>query len=166
MEITEVAIKVLPPRNRPDGRLDDKMLAFANIVIDGAMAVHGMKVVRGMRGQLFVAMPDRKLEDTCPACTSNTALKDRHCRFCGARLADDRASNGPDGKPRHFSDVVHPIDAATRAYLEDRILGAYRDAVEEIRAKAYEKAMAGDEARPAPGPLAARVATATAEVGV
>lgn len=51
MQITDVRISI------PQNRAND-LLAFANIVIDGCFAVHGLKIIDGKDG-LFVAMPSK-----------------------------------------------------------------------------------------------------------
>lgn len=55
MEITEV--KVYPVR-----KADDKLKAFATIILDDCFVVRDLKVINGNSG-LFVAMPSRKKAD-------------------------------------------------------------------------------------------------------
>ena len=54
IEITDVKITVL--------KSEDKMKALASIVVNNALAIHGLKVIEGVNG-LFVAMPSRKTKD-------------------------------------------------------------------------------------------------------
>lgn len=42
---------------------EDKLLAFASIVIDDCFAIHSLKILKSEKG-LFVAMPSAKLKDT------------------------------------------------------------------------------------------------------
>ena len=51
MEITDVKITLVD---------EGKLRAFATIVLDDCIAVHGLKVIQGQSG-LFVAMPSRPL---------------------------------------------------------------------------------------------------------
>lgn len=55
MEITEV--KVYPVR-----KPDEKLKAFATIILDGCFVVRDLKVIHGNSG-LFVAMPSKKKAD-------------------------------------------------------------------------------------------------------
>ncbi|MGI6455607.1 MAG: septation regulator SpoVG [bacterium] len=55
MEITEV--KVYPVR-----KADDKLKAFATIILDDCFVIRDLKVINGNSG-LFVAMPSRKKAD-------------------------------------------------------------------------------------------------------
>ena len=53
MEITGVKISL---------RNDEKLKGFANIIFDNAFVIHGLKIIRGLKGY-FVAMPSRKRRD-------------------------------------------------------------------------------------------------------
>ncbi|MRR51736.1 MAG: septation protein spoVG [Rhodocyclaceae bacterium] len=55
MQITEIRVSL----RQGD---DTKLLAFANITIDNAFAVRGIKIIQGTSGP-FIAMPSRKLAD-------------------------------------------------------------------------------------------------------
>lgn len=149
MEVTEANVCLQTPRVRHDGVSDDHLLAFATIVLDDAFRVDGLKVIRGNRDNLFVAMPTRRADSPCGRCRVRNGLRDNFCRACGVAL--DRygvmaAAAGPEGKVRLDYDVVHPINAACREMVEDAVLEKYFDEVE-----AAGKA-------PAPAPLAGRVA--------
>jgi len=55
MEITEV--RVFPVSHR-----DERLLAFATIILDASFVVRDLRIIRGNTG-LFVAMPSRKRSD-------------------------------------------------------------------------------------------------------
>jgi len=55
MEITEV--RVFPVTHR-----DERLLAFATIILDSSFVVRDLRIIRGNTG-LFVAMPSRKRSD-------------------------------------------------------------------------------------------------------
>ena len=57
MEITEVRLFL------KDGN-DKKLKAYATITIDNAFVVRNVKVIEGNKG-LFVAMPSRKIKESC-----------------------------------------------------------------------------------------------------
>lgn len=54
MEITEIRITL---------RNDDKLKAFVTMTLDNCFVVRGMKIIKGARGRLFVAMPNRRKPD-------------------------------------------------------------------------------------------------------
>jgi stage V sporulation protein G len=83
MEITDVKITLVD---------QGKLRAFATIVLDDCIAVHGLKVIQGQSG-LFVAMPSRSI------------------------------GNGGD------QDVAHPINNATRKWMETVIIDKYKEAL-------------------------------------
>ncbi len=53
MEITDIRIRLMN---------EEKLKAFANIVLDDCFAIKGMKVIAGKNGY-FVSMPSRKVAD-------------------------------------------------------------------------------------------------------
>jgi stage V sporulation protein G len=53
MEITEVSVSLMD---------DEKLKAFANIVIDNLFVVRGLKIIEHI-GRYFIAMPSRKQRD-------------------------------------------------------------------------------------------------------
>ena len=85
MEITEVRLTL---------KSDEKLKGFANITIDNAFVVRGLKIISGGKG-LFVSMPSK------------------------------RRPNGT------FQDVAHPINRETRDMIENKVLEAYNNRVNE-----------------------------------
>ncbi|MEW6684698.1 MAG: septation regulator SpoVG [Candidatus Edwardsbacteria bacterium] len=55
MEISEVRVSLCKVE-------DERLKAFANVTFDSCFVVRGIKVIQGTNG-LFVAMPNRKLND-------------------------------------------------------------------------------------------------------
>jgi DNA-binding cell septation regulator SpoVG len=151
IEITRVRIQLHEPRPRPDGRKDWRLKAFADVDLGDCFAFHGVRILTGDDGNLFIAFPSHRVEDHCPSdsCRERVALKDRYCRACGIPLPSDRGKPGPDGRIAYHSDVCHPITRAFREAVEDAVLEAYYDAVQE-----RDLAQA---ARPDHPPLSARV---------
>ncbi len=85
MEVTDVKLTL---------RSNEKLKGFANITIDNAFVVRGLKIISGSKG-LFVSMPSK------------------------------RRSNGT------FQDVAHPINKETRDMIENKVLEAYNNRVNE-----------------------------------
>ena len=112
MEITEVRVKLLTGRS-------DRLRAFCSMTIDDDFVVHDLRVIEGEKGK-FVAMPSRKLSDSCPQCGGKNHLRAQYCNDCGAELDGDRA----EGRKLHV-DVAHPINTPCREHIQDAVLEAY-----------------------------------------
>jgi stage V sporulation protein G len=130
MEITEVRIKLV---NRPN----DKLRAFCTITIDNALVVRDIKIIDGAKGP-FVAMPSRKLTDRCPKCGGKNHLRANFCNDCGGRLPARRKIVVEDGRQKLYADVAHPIHAAGRETLQERVLKGYAEEVERSKQPGYK----------------------------
>ncbi len=145
MNITEVRIKLMRQRT-------DRLRAFASITIGDDFVVHDLRVIEG-RNNFFVAMPSRKLSDSCLRCSAKNELKAKFCSSCGAGLDENRATRGPQVRDKFHVDVAHPINTACREMLQSTVLAAYRE--EKDRAdedlpvsEQYEEKDAADEGLP------------------
>ena len=78
MEITEVKIFL------KEGQ-DKKLKAYATLTFDNMFVIRNVKVIEGNKG-LFVAMPSRKLKDSCPKCNFRNAMRSKYCNQCGNAL--------------------------------------------------------------------------------
>ena len=115
MQITEVRI-TLAGNNRCGQK--DRLRAFATITIDDALVVHDLKVIEGKSGRLFVAMPSRKVSDSCPDCGSKNHLQACYCNTCGSEL--------PEVDSDHlYADICHPINANCRDVISRAVLEEY-----------------------------------------
>ncbi len=119
MNITEVRIKLMRQRT-------DRLRAFASITIGDDFVVHDLRVIEG-RNNFFVAMPSRKLSDSCLRCSAKNELKAKFCSSCGAELDENRATRGPQVRDKFHVDVAHPINTACREMLQNTVLEAYRE---------------------------------------
>lgn len=119
MNITEVRVKLMEGRS-------DRLRAFCSMTIDDDFVVHDLRVIEGKKGK-FVAMPSRKLSDSCPQCGGKNHLRASYCNDCGAKLDEERA----DGRKLHV-DVAHPINTPCREHIQEAVLEAYE---EDIRRK-------------------------------
>ena len=113
MEITEVKIK-------PVGNRSDRLKAFCSITFDDAFVVRDLKIIDGPDG-LFVAMPSRKLTEHCPACHAKNSVRARYCDQCGKSLPES-VQNGHD---KTHADIAHPINSATRSYIQQTVIAAF-----------------------------------------
>ena len=125
MKITEVRVKLLEGRS-------DRLRAFCSITIDGEFVVHDLRVIDGRKG-LFVAMPSRKLSDSCPRCGGKNHLRAKHCSECAAKLDENRALKGAKARDKFHVDVAHPILPACRETVQSIVLQAYKDEVERVK---------------------------------
>lgn len=119
LNITEVRVKLMEGRS-------DRLRAFCSMTIDNDFVVHDLRVIEGKKGK-FVAMPSRKLADSCPQCGGKNHLRASYCNDCGTSLDEDRA----EGRKLHV-DVAHPINTPCREHIQDAVLEAYE---EDIRRK-------------------------------
>jgi stage V sporulation protein G len=120
MEITEVRVFL---KDSPD----KKLKAYVTVTFDNAFVVRNIKVIEGTSG-LFIAMPSRKIKQTCPKCGFKNELRSKYCNQCASQLplaprpATAEASISAQLEHR---DIAHPITQSFREYLQKRILEAY-----------------------------------------
>lgn len=120
MEITEVRIFLRDGGNR-------KLKAYATITLDNAFVVRNVKVIEGNKG-LFVAMPSRKLRDSCPKCGFKNALRSKFCNLCGSSLPFTERrpqAQGETPQQSEHRDIAHPITLECREYIQRKVLEAY-----------------------------------------
>ncbi len=148
MEITEVRIFL---RGDAENR---KLRAYATVTFDNAFVVRNVKVIEGNNG-LFIAMPSRKLKESCPKCGQRNALRSKYCNQCGASIAPAETQPAPGtdspgetrGRESEHRDIAHPITPEFREYLQKKVLDTY----EADRAKQRSEAAPGAES-PSPEP--------------
>jgi len=136
MKITEVKVKLAP-------RSDDKLLAFATVILDNSFVIRDIKIIQGGRG-LFVAMPSRKMTDRCPHCGTKNHLQASYCNHCGKKQAESRVRTDPRGRAKLHADIAHPINSRCRTELEQAIVQAYQDEAERSRQPGYVPAQIDD----------------------
>ncbi|MFC1667592.1 septation protein SpoVG family protein [Candidatus Omnitrophota bacterium] len=134
MEITEVRIF-------PKEGLNNKLRAYATITIDNSFVVRNIKVIEGKSG-LFVAMPSRKMKDSCPKCGHKNEIRSKFCNECGAAIParDTRASTPTeqhDARQSEHKDIAHPISVQCRESIQKKVLSAY----ESEKAKPIERSL-------------------------
>ena len=126
MDITEVRIFL------KEGQ-DKKLKAYATLTFDNQFVVRNVKVIEGSKG-LFVAMPSRKLKESCPKCNHKNVVRSRFCNQCGANLGDSQrppqAAGTPSGSGREerqseHKDIAHPITLEFREYIQKKVLEAF-----------------------------------------
>lgn len=122
MDITEVRIFLKEGAN-------NKLRAYATITIDNAFVVRNIKIIEGKTG-LFIAMPSRKIKDSCPKCGHKNVVRSKFCNECGAQLpvasqtvATPEAEH--DLRQSEHKDIAHPITVQAREYIQKKILDAY-----------------------------------------
>ena len=133
MEITEVRIFLKEGMN-------NKLKAYATITIDNAFVVRNIKVIEGKSG-LFVAMPSRKMKDSCPKCRHKNEIRSKFCNECGERLSfRDSIVSTPeaqhDARQSEHKDIAHPISVECREIIQKKVLEAYE--AEKTKPKGIE----------------------------
>lgn len=121
MEITEVRIFIKNVQDR-------KLKAYSTITFDNTFVVRDIKVIEGNKG-LFVAMPSRKLKETCPKCNHKNMLHSKYCNNCGSSLPQPQKTepymNNEAERQAEHKDIAHPITQEFREYLQKKILEVY-----------------------------------------
>lgn len=124
MEITEVKIFL------KEGQ-DKKLKAYATLTLDKAFVVRNVKVIEGTRG-LFVAMPSRRLKESCPKCNFKNVVRSKYCNQCAAALPphiEQKPVTVRDNSQRQSEhrDIAHPITSDFREYIQKKVLEAYEE---------------------------------------
>ena len=124
MEITEVRIFQKEGAN-------NKLRAYATITIDNAFVVRNIKIIEGKTG-LFIAMPSRKIKESCPKCNHKNTVHSKFCNECGVRLpasTTQHVGHTPEAehdlRQSEHKDIAHPITVQAREYIQKKILDAY-----------------------------------------
>ena len=138
MELTEVRINLC-------GEHGSRLKAFCSLTFDNTFVIRDVKLIDGNEG-LFLAMPSRKLCDHCPGCKEKNHLRARYCNNCGRRLNETRYlqyrngngySHGHGTRLKLHADIAHPINAACRLEIEQRVLHAYFEELERSKLPGY-----------------------------
>jgi stage V sporulation protein G len=132
MEITEVRVKLVQKSR-------ERLRAFCSITFDGAFVVRDLKVIGGGNGgDVFVAMPSRKLCDRCPRCRAKNHLRARFCNECGQKLVEQRVSRDSHGRAKIHADVAHPINTECREMIQNAVIKAYEEEIERSKSPDYK----------------------------
>ena len=122
MEITEVRIF-------PKEGLNNKLRAYATITIENAFVVRNIKVIEG-KNRLFVAMPSRRMKESCPKCGHKNEARSKFCNECSAAIpakapvaATPEAQH--DARQSEHKDIAHPITVECREMIQKKVLEAY-----------------------------------------
>ena len=118
MEITEVKVIL------KEGQ-DKKLKAYATLTLDNCFVVRNVKIIKGNKG-LFVAMPSRKMRESCQKCNYKNPVRSKFCGQCGANVpqAPARDANQEIRQSEH-RDIAHPITLECREYIQKKVLEAY-----------------------------------------
>ena len=129
MDITEVRIKLT---DNPH----DRLKAFCSITLDDCFVVRDLKVIDGSSG-VFVAMPSRKIMAHCRGCRAKNHLRAAYCNDCGRKLNPEPLQRGDEAPIRLYADVAHPINAACRELIQERVLDAFDEELQRAQRPDY-----------------------------
>lgn len=135
MQLTEIRISLC-------GQQGGRLKAFCSLTFDETFVIRDVKLIEGNDG-LFLAMPSRKLCDHCSRCGEKNHLRARFCNNCGNRLNENRhlqyrnGNGNGSARLKLHADIAHPINAACRLELEQRVLHAYAEEVERSKLPGY-----------------------------
>jgi len=143
MEINEVRVFLKEGQDR-------KLKAYATLTFDKAFVVRNVKVIEGTKG-LFVAMPSRRLKESCPKCNFKNAVRSKYCNQCGTALpqyVEQKPVVTADNLPRQSEhrDIAHPITTDFREYIQKKVLAAYEE--EKKRPSSHQAAIPSASSAP------------------
>ena len=122
MQITEVRIKLME-------NSEDRLRGFCSVTFDDCFVIRDLKIIEGNNGP-FVAMPSRKLTFNCHKCRTKNHLRARFCNHCGVRLKSDHIGQDSDGRARLYADIAHPVNAACREMIQNRVITEFEAELE------------------------------------
>jgi len=123
LEITEVRVS-------PAGSKEDKLKAFCSVTFDQCFVVRDIRVIEGSKG-LFIAMPSRKLTVRCPGCNFKNVVRSNYCNQCGGSIDRYLSEQVEQGRSKLHADVAHPILTEFREEIQDHVLDAYENFLDE-----------------------------------
>ncbi len=129
MEISEVRVKLVSNK-------DDRLKAFCSMTVDNCFVVRDIKIIEGTGGY-FVAMPSRKMSDHCEKCGGKNHLRAKYCNNCGAPLLENRAHKDAKGRMKLHADIAHPINAECREEIQESIIEAFEEELENSKKPGY-----------------------------
>jgi len=105
---------------------DKKLKAYATLTFDDCFVVRNVKVIDGTKG-LFVAMPSRRVRESCQKCSHRNVIHSKFCNNCGAALETALRPLAPDETAyrSEHKDIAHPITPTCREYIQKAVLEAY-----------------------------------------
>ena len=130
IEITDIRVKLM------EGA-EDRLRGFCSITFDNSFVIRDLKIIQGNSGP-FVAMPSRKISDSCPRCRSKNHLKARFCNHCGSRLTPNRQYHDPETRSRLYADIAHPINASSREAIQNSVLKEFYSELERAKLPDYK----------------------------
>jgi stage V sporulation protein G len=130
MEITEVRVKLVDNK-------DDRLKAFCSVTMDNEFVVRDIKIIEGTGG-FFVAMPSRKMSDHCEKCGGKNHLRAKFCNNCAASLPENRARKNGKGRMKLHADIAHPINAACRRKIQEKVTVAFKQEAEKAKQPDYK----------------------------
>jgi stage V sporulation protein G len=91
-------------------------------------------------------------------------MRAAHCNQCGARLKGPSATKEDDGRSKLYADIAHPINAACREMIQQRVIQAFEE--EKARSKLPGYVPSYDDFEPdlAGMPSPSRSATSTPHI--
>jgi len=121
MDVTEVKVKLMPPRK-------DRLLAFCSITLDHEFIVRDLKIINGKNG-VFVAMPSRKVTASCPQCRFLNNVLAKFCNECGATLDPQKVVVRENGQAKLYVDIAFPINNDCLKRITDKVIAAYHQEI-------------------------------------
>lgn len=122
MEVTEISLTIT---NLSENKVG--VLAYVNLVLDGVLAIKGVRLVRTPTRKV-ISMPYREKQGLCISCGNKNSLNHTYCFNCGVLLK----FVVPKGE-RIFIDVVHPTNPILRRHLEGVIFEEFEKELKDVQ---------------------------------
>ncbi len=129
-EESEAPLEITEVRVSPAGSKEDKLKAFCSVTFDNCFVVRDIRVIEGSKG-LFIAMPSRKLTVRCPGCNFKNVVRSNYCNQCGGSIERHLSDQVEQGRSKLHADVAHPILTEFREEIQDHVLDAFENFLEE-----------------------------------
>jgi stage V sporulation protein G len=137
MEITEV--RIFPRESR-----DKKLKAYATVTFDDCFVVRDIKVIQGNKG-LFVAMPSRKMKESCSKCGHRNVVRSKYCNACGSDLpVKETPPTDKEERQSEHRDIAHPINSEFREKIQKAVLDKY-DSLPDSNLESPNESAAADD---------------------
>jgi DNA-binding cell septation regulator SpoVG len=118
IQVTNVKITL------PEATLDDRIRAYAVVVIDDWLKIHDVKLIEA-HGRLVVWFPQRAAHGHCPECSARVERRHAFCWSCGSELPYMEMERSSEGRMLTHFDVVHTLRQDERSVIERAVVGAY-----------------------------------------
>ena len=78
------------------------------------------------------------MSDHCENCGCKNHLRASYCNNCGKSLSYNRARKDAKGRMKLHADIAHPINTHCREKIQQAVINAYEQEVEDSKKEGYQ----------------------------